>query len=315
VPLLLPGFATSSAFSSESWFQRIRENLRVVLDWGTFHASAETASPLRFISIDATARGGSSQTFSAIAHAVIFCALFFLLARTPHGAAGFHPIPIPFNHGPLSFVPPLPPESGDNPSLGRKGGSGDQDSRPARRGNLAPSSSMPLAPPRLVHNEIVEMPVPPAVFDRDAPASVPVVSFLGLPWSTENNDSAGRGRGHGIGDGDERGMGDGDGDGAGAGEDGSAYANVAWQAACQYCPEPSYTEEARKAKLQGTVLVQVLVGTDGLAKRIRVKNGLGMGVDERAIETVRGWHFMPARDASRKPLAVWVTIEMHFMLY
>jgi periplasmic protein TonB len=270
---------------------------------------------LRFIRIDASAHVGSSQTLSAIAHAAILCTIFFLLAKTPPGIGGLRPNPLLFPHRPLSFVPPSPPESGGDPGLGRKGGSADEDSRPARWGYLAPSSSMPLASPRLTHNESIELPVPPAVFDRDAPSKVPVVTFLGIPSSKENNDSAGLGKGHGIGDHAGNGMGDEDGDGVRYGDDGHAYANVAWPAACQYCPEPSYTEEARKAKLQGTVLLQVLVGADGLAKRVRIQKGLGMGVDEKAVETVRGWHFAPARDAARKPVAVWVTIETHFILY
>lgn len=270
--------------------------------------------PLRFISIDSSTRVGASQTLSVIAHALILCALIFLLTKTPPGIGGVQSISLPFLHSPLSFAPP-PPESSGKPGLGQNGGSGNEESSPARRGHLAPSSSTPLTQPRLTHEESHELPVPPAVFDQNAPARVNVVRFLGIPWSNENNDSAGRGRGHGIGDGDGNGMGNGDGDGAGLGDGESTYANVAWPAACQYCPEPSYTEEARKAKLQGTVLLQVLVGADGLAKRIRIQKGLGMGVDEKAVETVRGWHFTPARDATRKPLAVWVTIETHFILY
>jgi len=110
-------------------------------------------------------------------------------------------------------------------------------------------------------------------------------------------------------------MGDGDGDGAGEGEDGGPYANVVSQAMCSYCPNPEYTEEARKGKLQGGVTVQVLIGADGTAKRIRIVKGLGMGLDERTIETIRRWRFVPARDAHHHGVPVWVTIVTDFHLF
>jgi periplasmic protein TonB len=127
--------------------------------------------------------------------------------------------------------------------------------------------------------------------------------------------SAGPGSNHGFGSGKNGGMGDGDGDGAGEGEDGGPYANVVSQAMCSYCPNPEYTEEARKGKLQGGVTVQVLIGADGTAKRIRIVKGLGMELDERTIETIRRWRFVPARDAHHRGVPVWVTIETVFRLF
>jgi protein TonB len=67
--------------------------------------------------------------------------------------------------------------------------------------------------------------------------------------------------------------------------------------------------------MQGTVTLRVLVGTDGRASEIRVIRGVGYGLEERAVQTVRGWKFTPARDAARRPIAVWVTIEAVFRLF
>jgi protein TonB len=174
---------------------------------------------------------------------------------------------------------------------------------------------MPLVPPRLNRNEDVALPAPPAVFDANAPASLTTVTHLGLPWMNSDTDSAGEGKGHGFGSSDGDTMGDGPGNGAGAGENNGPYANVVSPVACLYCPEPRYTEEARKAKLQGKILLQALVGADGRAKRIQVLQGLGMGLDECAVEAVRGWRFSPGRDASKRPVAAWVTIETRFQLF
>lgn len=84
---------------------------------------------------------------------------------------------------------------------------------------------------------------------------------------------------------------------------------------CSYCPNPDFSEEAREAKLQGAVTVQVLIGADGSPKRIRILKGLGMGLDEQTVAAVRGWRFIPARDAQHRPISVWVTIETVFRLY
>ena len=75
------------------------------------------------------------------------------------------------------------------------------------------------------------------------------------------------------------------------------------------------TDEARHGKIQGSVTLQVLVGADGRAQDIRIVKGVGFGLDERAMETVHGWKFIPARDAAKRTVAAWVTVEAVFRLY
>jgi len=173
---------------------------------------------------------------------------------------------------------------------------------------------MPLAPPRLPHTDHAELPVAPAVFDPNAPAAIPIITGLGLPWMDKDTNSAGAGKGHGIGNHNGNGMGDDNGNGVGAGDTEGNYANVVSQPACLYCPEPPYTDEARKAKLQGSVTLRVLIGADGRALRIQIVKGLGLGLDEQATQAIRAWHFAPARDAHRQPLPIWITIETRFQL-
>jgi len=83
---------------------------------------------------------------------------------------------------------------------------------------------------------------------------------------------------------------------------------------CVYCPDPKYSEEARKAKYQGTVVLWVIVGPDGRTRDIRIQRSLGMGLDEKAIGAVRTWKFEPARK-NGTPVAVQVSIEITFRLY
>jgi TonB family protein len=75
--------------------------------------------------------------------------------------------------------------------------------------------------------------------------------------------------------------------------------------------EPQYSEEASKARLAGTVLLQVTVGADGKARDIKVLRSLGLGLDESAVAAVSAWEFAPgAKDG--QPVSVQVRIEVNF---
>ncbi len=77
--------------------------------------------------------------------------------------------------------------------------------------------------------------------------------------------------------------------------------------------EPEYSEEARIAKYEGLVLLSVEVGADGIAHNIRVMRGLGLGLDQKAVEAVRQWRFKPASE-NGQPVAVAAHIEVNFRL-
>lgn len=88
------------------------------------------------------------------------------------------------------------------------------------------------------------------------------------------------------------------------------------QPKCSYCPVPQYSETARKLKIQGVVVLKALIGTDGRARDVAVMHGLGYGLDEKALETVRDkWKFVPAKGPDGKPVAVRMMIEVEFHLY
>jgi TonB family protein len=77
--------------------------------------------------------------------------------------------------------------------------------------------------------------------------------------------------------------------------------------------EPEYTEEARKANLQGTVVLTTFISTDGVPEGIKVVRQVGGGLDERAIECLRQWRFRPALDHD-EPVVATITIEFDFRL-
>ena len=277
--------------------------------------SSPHGMPVHFDTIDLSARTGNSQAVSVALHAVILAALL-LLATSPRTHKIIESIALGNNARIPTYIPPADPSQVGRPSLGQNAGGGEHELLPTTAGRFAPRSSTPLVPARKIINDSPELPEPPAVFDPNAPSAVPVVTDLGLPWMKEKNGSAGPGGPHGFGGGKGNSMGDGEGDdGEGAGGDGGPYANVVSPVACLYCPEPPYTEEARKNKLQGKMLLKVLVGEDGKARKVRVVRPLGMGLDESAEQAVYSWRFSPARDAAKRPIASWVTIETRFQLF
>jgi TonB family protein len=83
---------------------------------------------------------------------------------------------------------------------------------------------------------------------------------------------------------------------------------------CENCPEPPFTEEARARKIEGIVLLVVTITEQGVAQQISVVRGLGGGLTDSAVQTVRGWRFKPAVGPDGKPLAARITIEVNFVL-
>jgi len=80
-----------------------------------------------------------------------------------------------------------------------------------------------------------------------------------------------------------------------------------------YRIEPQYTEDARAAKVEGTVLLNVIVGTDGLAHDISIVKGLDSGLDLMAMQAIAKWRFQPGT-LDGQPVAVRARIEVNFRL-
>jgi TonB family protein len=77
--------------------------------------------------------------------------------------------------------------------------------------------------------------------------------------------------------------------------------------------EPAYSDEARAAKYQGTVILYVEVGPDGMAHNMRVQRSLGLELDEKAMEAVSKWQFQPGMKDGQ-PVTVQAIVEVNFRL-
>lgn len=78
-------------------------------------------------------------------------------------------------------------------------------------------------------------------------------------------------------------------------------------------PPPTYTEEARAGRVQGVVILRLVIDREGAVRDVRVVKGLPMGLSERSVETVQGWRFEPAR-RNGEPVPVYYTLTVSFTL-
>jgi protein TonB len=211
-------------------------------------------------------------------------------------------------------LPPSAKESGGG------GGGGDRDKLAASRGALPKQSLEQITPPAVVvRNEAPKLAVDPTVvapqiqLASNGPLGDPLSKILGPP---SNGTGSGGGIGSGSGGGVGSGRGPGVGPGYGGGIGGGVYRVGGGVSAPRaiFAPDPEYSEEARKAKYQGTVVLYMIVGPDGRARDIRVVRSVGMGLDEKAIDAVRTWKFDPAR-RDGQAVAVQINVEVSFRLY
>lgn len=211
-----------------------------------------------------------------------------------------------------------------NDRAGGGGGGGAREALAATKGRAPKFSRTQLAPPTATFkNPAPKLPVDPTLLGAPEMKVInPPLSNLGDPMAVAVNMSNGPGGGSGIGSGEGGGIGSGGGAGLGPGEEGGtgggvfrAGINGVGLPSCYYQPEPPYSEEARKAKYQGVVMVEAVVSLDGHLSKVRILKSPGLGLDENTIATVKTWRCKPSIGPNGKPVPSLVPIEVTFHLY
>lgn len=78
--------------------------------------------------------------------------------------------------------------------------------------------------------------------------------------------------------------------------------------------DPEFSDLAREAKYQGTIIVMLIVDKTGQARNIRIVRPLGLGLDQKAVATISMWRFDPAKK-NGEPVNVEIAVEVSFRLY
>jgi TonB family protein len=211
------------------------------------------------------------------------------------------------------------PVGEDTPHGGGTGG--DQSAIRESRGTPPKFSEQQLAPPVIVVH------VPRAKLQVNSTVLGP--PQLNLPESNRIGEllspnamipSNGTGSGGGIGSNHGTGIGSGFGGGVGTGSGAGCCSGIYLPGKgvsaphALYDPEPDYSEEARKVRLQGVVVLSLIVDPSGHPRNVQIARSLGMGLDEKALEAVQKWRFAPGMKDGY-PVATKVEVEVNFHLY
>ena len=191
-----------------------------------------------------------------------------------------------------------------------KGGGGQRNPLPASRGQAPPRPvTRVFVPPMAVRLENPKLMVQQAMIE--APEFNISAPDIGDPLGKVGPLSGGPGGPFGIGDGTGIGIGKGPGNGNG----GISYKalGITEEPRLLHSEEPEYSEEARKARAQGSVLLVIDVDVNGRVANIRVVKSLGLGLDEKATEAVLKWRFRPAM-AGGRPVTAPAQVRVTFHL-
>jgi len=237
---------------------------------------------------------------SVVLHVAAVALLLFVGTLQPVRKAMKEFVPI--------FAPDLKPLQPKPKPEQSKGGGGSPDRTAETQGQLpkvAPKSFVPPIRPQ----DDPKLAMNPTIVATDLP-NISSPNF-GNPLAGLGVPSAGNGKGFGIGTGNGPGFGPGSNGGFG----GAVYKIGGGVSAPVpiFKPEPEYSEEARKAKWQGAVLLEIVVDENGVPQNIKVLRSLGLGLDQKAIEAVQKWRFKPGlKDGKAVPVSA--NIEVNFRL-
>jgi periplasmic protein TonB len=189
----------------------------------------------------------------------------------------------------------------------RRGGS-NQTALPARHGSPPPTAHRTFIPPSSTPHPQLALPITVAF---DIPSDNTAAN-IGDPFSRFSNGGLGADGVNGIGShGCCQGIGESQSGPPGIGSVHRGRGVTPPQLV--YKVEPEFSEEARRAKHQGRVLLSIEVDDRGSVRNVRVLQRLGLGLDEKAVEAVLRWRFRPAL-VDGKPVAAEATVQVNFQL-
>lgn len=255
-------------------------------------------------------RMATKMSPSSIAGSVTFYALLLLLI----GVIIRHHVQIaaPVRQNVTTLIAPSipPPIAPRAQAIG--GGGGQRDIAPVSQGRLPKFAQQQIVPPKAPPMEAPKLAIEPTlVMQKDLKMANSTLPNFGMPNSPNKGVSMGNGSGTGIGSGNGSGLGAGSGGNTGGGL--YAIGGGVSKPVLLFQPEAEFSDEARKAKFSGNVEVYLVVDEQGNPSHIQVVRGVGLGLDEKAIEAVRQYKFKPAMKDG-KPVKVPMYIDVNFQI-
>ena len=306
-----------SGLKTESFLVSLARQIRERINPPKLPPLEVTSKPVAVKSIWGAYSGGETRAgvTSLVIHGALITAIL-VLGATP---AVQEVAKRSFSGEPIILAPYQPTPSPKQGGGG--GGGGDRSLTPPSKGRLPRIAPRQFTPPMAVVNNPAPRLVMEPTLIIQPEAQIPNINLpnFGDPLAKLGPPSNGPGSGGGIGTGSGGGVGSGKGGGYGPGEGGGIGGGVyrigggVSAPSLIYKVEPEYSEEARKAKHQGTVVLYVVVDEKGLPRDLRVVRAIGLGLDEKAIEAVQKWRFKPGLKDGR-PVAVAATVEVNFRL-
>jgi protein TonB len=291
------------------WFKSIGTNIKELFNPPKLPPLEVTSKPINVPDVWGF-YGGHEKTAastSIMIHIVVIALILFIGSLKPVQKMIANVMPL--------TAPDLKPYKPEQNKGG--GGGGARQPLDASKGKLPKIAPKQFTPPRVDTVE-AKLPMTPTIVSDvpipniDALNYGDTLSKLGVP---SNGTGIGGGIGTGSGGGVGSGRGPGVGPGSGGGFGGGAYkiGGGVSQPLLISKVEPEYSEEARKAKWQGTVEMQIVVDEHGMPKEMKVTRALGLGLDQKALEAVAKWRFKPGMKDG-KPVPVIATVQVNFRL-
>lgn len=248
-------------------------------------------------------RDPKSTAIAVVLHGLVILLVAFLLAKKIKFAA-------PAKTPQLTDVVIPPMAQMKAKSMG--GGGGQRGPTPVTKGTPPKFAETQIVPPKAPPLEQPKINIQPTIEVQKDVKMASSIPQIGVANSPLVGMSMGNGSGTGLGSGNGSGLGPGSGGNTGGGPrriGGGVSAPV-----LIFSVEPEFSEEARKAKVAGNVLVNLWVDTNGLPSHVHVIRGVGMGLDEKAVEAVKQYKFKPAME-NGKPVLVELNVEVNFQIF
>jgi protein TonB len=287
----------------ESVFHSLWSSLRELVMPNRLPPLVLESQPVAVVDRMAVGRSYRSTGWAVGAHALAILVIMYLVKTHVRFAAPVKTVQVTE----LAVPPQALPKTN---SMG--GGGGQRGATPVTKGTPPKFAETQIVPPKAPPLEAPKIHIEPTIEVQKDVKMASSIPQIGVASSPIVGMSMGNGVGTGLGSGNGAGLGAGSGGNTGGGPKrigGGVSAPM-----LIYSVDPEFSEEARRTKTAGNVLVNLWVDEKGNPTHVHVLRGIGMGLDEKAVAAVKQYRFRPAME-NGKPVLVEMNVEVTFTIF